>query len=169
MERYSSLFPFVFLFAFLATPVLGQDTRTVIVDQPDSPIRVSEYSAEYQERDSYQSEGVSHEVTYTNTSDRNATALELGFVMFSVFNEFIDTASGVDMYGVEAGDDDDGTWVTNALNAFTFHTGVAFVRQLRYENGDIWEADMSVVEDRIQKIQSEFDASQLEKDEGESE
>lgn len=169
MKRYTSLFSLIILTALLATPVLGQDTRTIIVDQPDSPISITKFSAEYQERDSYQSEGVRQDVEFENTSSRNVVALEFGFVMFSVFNEFLDTASGVTLDDLEAGESDDGAWVTDFLNAFTFHTGVAFMRQLRYENGEIWEADMSVIEERVQKIQSEFDASQLEKDEGESE
>lgn len=169
MKRYASVFSTFFLTAFLALTTQAQGTHTVIVDQPNSPIALSEYAAEYQERNSYQSEGVRHDVNTKNISNRSIVAFELGFAMFSVFNEFMDTSSGVSMDGLDAGDDDDGAWVANSLNAFTFHTGVAFVRQLRYENGDVWAADMSVVEERIQKIQSEFDASQLEKDGGESE
>ena len=169
MKQLAVFASLLFFLASLSFSTQAQDTRKIVVEQPNSPISLSEYSAEYQERDSYQSEGVRNEVTYRNTSNRDIVAFELGFVIFSVFNEFLDNSSGVSMDDLEAGDSDDGGWVFNSLNAFTFHTGVAFVRHLRYENGEIWEADMSVVEDRIQKIQSEFDASQLGKDEGESE
>lgn len=169
MSRYASAAFLLFLFSSLITPVFGQDTRPIIVEQPDSPVSLSEYSASYQESGSYQREGVKHELSYQNASDRDIVAFELEFVMFSVFNEYMDTFGGVSMDDLEAGEDDDGGWVASSLNAFTFHTGVAFVRQLRYENGDIWEADMSIVEERLQKIQSGFDASQLEEDKDDSE
>jgi len=56
---------------------------------------------------------------------------------------------------------DKGTWVATALSDFTFLTGVAYVNRVRFENGEIWEADIKNVLSVLTAIQEGVEAEDI--------
>ncbi len=60
-----------------------------------------------------------------------------------------------------------GGWVARAYADFSFHTGVAYVSKVRFEDGEIWTADLDAIAQEMRKIEKDFDVKQLrKKDEG---
>ena len=50
-----------------------------ILEQPNSPVKIITYNAEYQKGTRYQQEGIRHTVSCHNISDRKIVALQFGF------------------------------------------------------------------------------------------
>ena len=138
------------------------ETRTIYASQPDSPVEVSFYTARYRERSPERPEGIHHQAGYVNRTDRLIVAMRLGFVSFSVFNEFIDRTYGVDISDVKPGEEGGGLWVERFARAdFSFLTGVVFVDRVRFEHGDIWVADREAVVSQLREVQQDFDEAVL--------
>lgn len=166
----------LFLCSFIAATAYGQDPQPmrplkpvhnpatpphIVIDQPEAPLRILSYNAEYQERGNYSREGIKHSVEYENTTERQVFALQIGLVSFSVFNEFLDRTGGVSMSKLAPGKRAKGAWVASALSDFTFHTGVAYVSKVRFVNGEIWTADLEVILEELRKIEADFDEARL--------
>jgi hypothetical protein len=147
--------------------VAAQDKVSKIIDQPTAPLKILSYQANYQERSSYRSEGIRHVLEYQNVSDRKIVAVQIGLVPFDIWNEFLDKTGGVSMQTIAPQAKEKGEWLANAYADFSFHTGVAYVSKVRFEDGDIWTADLSAIANEMRKIEKDFDASRLKKkDEG---
>jgi hypothetical protein len=54
-------------------------------------------------------------------------------------------------------------WVATSYADFSFHTGVAYVSKVRFDDGEIWSADLTSVVLELRKIEKDFDASRLKK------
>lgn len=80
-----------------------------------------------------------------------------------MFNEFIDRTQGVSIEEITPGGTDKGTWLASALADFSFLTGVAYVSKVRFDNGEIWAADLDHIGQELAKIEKDFDVSLLEK------
>jgi hypothetical protein len=138
--------------------------ETKIISQPNSPIKISSYSATYESTESrYTDRGIHHEVEYENSSQKNIVAIEFGLVAFDIWNEFLDRTGGITMTPLRVGSKTKGEWVASRYADFSFHTGVAYVSKVRFEDGEIWQADMSAILLEMRKIQKDFDASKLKK------
>ena len=59
-----------------------------------------------------------------------------------------------------------GEWVASAYSDFSFHTGVAYVSKVRFEDGEIWSADLSAIVVELKKIEKDFDVNRLRKKDG---
>lgn len=142
--------------------LVGQEEpQTSVLDQSAPPIEIVSYQADYQEGGTYSREGISHELEYRNSSDRPVRAVKFGLLSFNVFNDFLDRTAGIDMDKMSAGDTANGTWISTAYAAFSFFSGVAYVEQVRFLDGDIWEADLDAIAAQVRDIEADFKADRL--------
>ena len=106
-----------------------------------------------------------------------------------MFNEYLSLKKGFRIQDVDPGDEDEATWNDYGFNDFNdserpvpwcdgpsynrrgfttqFLTGVVYVDRVRFENGDIWAADLQLISDRLAQIEENFDLTVItgEKDE----
>ena len=168
MKRY---FAIAFIIAASGLSAIAQRTTTAtrIINQPTSPIKIISYNAVYIGSSStYVSRGIHHNLEYENASVRTVVAVQFGLVSFDIWNEFLDRTGGVTMETIEPGSKEKGKWVATSYADFSFHTGVAYVSKVRFDDGEIWSADLPSVVLELRKIEKDFDASRLKKkDDGE--
>lgn len=163
MRRHFSLMGLLLLVC-VAGQAQRPKTETKIIEQPNSTIKIASFSATYiGTRSTYAAQGIHYELQYQNTSTKNIVAIEFGLVAFDIWNEFLDRTGGIDMTPVAAGSSDKGEWVASRYADFSFHTGVAYVSKVRFEEGEIWTADTNAILLEMRKIQKDFDASKLKK------
>ena len=67
------------------------------------------------------------------------------------------------MSSLAPGAKDKGEWVASRYAGFSFHTGVAYVSKVRFDDDEIWVADLTDVLAEMKKIEKDFDASRLKK------
>ena len=154
------------LIGFLALVTVGYvfaiEPIYKIIIQSNSPLEITSYSAKYQKgRGSYSRDGIRHRAEYRNKSGRRVVAVQIGFVSFNVFNEFLDRMHGVSITEINPNQLEKGTWNATALADFSFLTGVAYISKVRFENGEIWRADLEYITEELRKIEEEFDISML--------
>ena len=138
-------------------------SRAIIVPQPNSPVSITAYKAGYTPGVSgYSREGIHHGLQYTNRSDKQIVAIRFGLVSFDAFNQHIGTTGGIELDDLQPAQQAKGDWVQSAYSDFAFLTGIAYVSKVRFADDQIWIADMSVVLSELRKIQSDFDAKELE-------
>lgn len=135
-----------------------------VLNQSAVPVEITEYTARYQARSRYQSEGIRHEVSYRNASDKKIVAIQFGLLAFNIFNEFQDRLGGFTIENVGIGESESGAWVASALAEAAFYTGVAYVDKVRFEDGVIWSADEDEILEQIREIESDLDAEALGRD-----
>ena len=140
----------------------------VISDQPDSPLRLTEFDAWHQDSSPYggqynpgNPERINYEVEIQNVSDRKVVAYRLGFVSFDVFNQYLSRSVGQAVEDLDPGDDEKMGWSDQKSNSGGFHTGVIYVDRVRFENGDIWVADLQPIGDYLMQIEENFDLTVL--------
>jgi hypothetical protein len=129
---------------------------------------------------------VRYELEIQNVSDQKVVAYRFGLVSFSVFNEYLSLKEGFRIQDVDPGDEDEATWNDYGFNDFNdserpvpwcdgpsynrrgdttqFLTGVVYVDRVRFENGDIWLADLQPIGDRLRQIDENFDLTLLTED-----
>ena len=166
MKRY---FAIAFIIAASGLSAIAQRTTTAtrIINQPTSPIKITSYNAVYIDSSStYVSRGIHHNLEYENASGRTVLAVQFGLVSFDIWNEFLDRTGGVTMEAIAAGSKEKGKWVATSYADFSFHTGVAYVSKVRFDDGEIWSADLNSVVLELRKIEKDFDAGRLKKKEG---
>lgn len=148
------------------TAIAQETYESKILEQKDSPIVIEKYQSAYQRGSStYAREGIHHSVTYRNNTDRIIVAIQFGLVAFDIWNEFLDRTGGVSMDAVKPGGKESGAWTANAYGDFSFHTGVAYVSKVRFDNGEIWTADLEAVARQMREIEKDFDIKNLRKKE----
>lgn len=147
------------------TGYAGPKSTTKIVAQPDAPVRIVTYSADYVERTStYTEQGIHHRLEYQSSSQKPVAAVQFGLVSFDVFNDFIGRTGGISLEAMPPGGKAlKGGWVTRAYGDFAFLTGVAYVQRVRFADGEIWSADEIAIVAELKKIQADFDPSKLKK------
>jgi hypothetical protein len=137
-----------------------------IISQPDSPVKITSYQADYQRGSTYQREGIQHEVKYQNISQKKIVAVQIGFVSFDIWNEFLDQTNGVSMDKVSPGEDESGTWIATVYSDFSFYTGIAYVSKVRFDTGEIWLVNIDTIAQELKKIEKDFNVANLKKKEG---
>lgn len=161
------------LFLFSSLPALAQRVGvTKIISQADAPVEIKEYKARYEaaSNSTTYSRGnpdqVAHDVAYINKSGKKLAAVEFALVEFSLFNEYLGR-----LYGLAASDlptqnetkPKKASWVHSPYASFAFLTAVAYVSQVRFDDGQIWKADLTDVIGELKKIESDFDSNVLKK------
>ena len=132
-----------------------------ILAQEGAPIAISAYSAKYQPRGTYSREGIRHSVKYRNVSKRKIVALQFGLMAFNIFNEFQDRLGGYAIQDVDPGATADGAWIASARAESAFYTGVAYLSKVRFEDGEVWSADLDTITKQVQEIEAAFSVESL--------
>jgi len=158
------LLPILAVTALIASgqPVDAQAPRALIIDQPEAPVVITKYTARQLGTGKVES-GLNYRLEYRNRSERRVEAIEVGIVAFDIWNEYLDKLMATDLDSIGSGKSGDGSWIHDPAAAFLFHTGVAYVSRVRFENGDIWTADLDAVAENIRSVQSGFSAEMLKK------
>ncbi len=145
-----------------AVPAIAQAPRALIIDQPEAPVLITRYTARQIGTGKVES-GINYRVEYRNRSERQVEAIEVGIVAFDIWNEYLDKLMATDLDSLGSGKSGDGSWIHDPSAAFLFHTGVAYVSRVRFDNGDIWTADLEAVAENIRSVQSDFSVEVLKK------
>ncbi|HEX7516474.1 MAG TPA: hypothetical protein VF345_04225 [Chthoniobacterales bacterium] len=86
------------LLTFLLTVVICRAEKSVVLEQADAPLAITSYAATFQAelRNNYtpHSDQIQHAATYKNISSKDIVAIQLGFVAFDAFNNFMQNAGG---------------------------------------------------------------------------
>lgn len=160
----------------VATLAYGQSTKlesvSKILDQPNSPIKILTYKSAYGMHSKValvgeKTEGVRHQAEYQNVSERGILAVQLGYFMFDLFNEYLGDAGTIEMDLLKPGDKDKSDGV--ASYGATFLTGVAFVSKVRFADGEVWRANLDNIAQELAKIDKEFEISALKRKAGSEE
>jgi hypothetical protein len=166
MKRYFAV-AFIVAISWLSAIAQRTPTATRIISQPTAPVKIVSYNAFYIDSSStYVSRGIHHNLEYENASARTVVAVQFGLVSFDIWNEFLDRTGGVTMEDIAPGSKEKGKWVATSYADFSFHTGVAYVSKVRFEDGEIWSADLNSVLLDLRKIEKDFDAARLKKKDG---
>ena len=159
---------FLLIFLISVTPAYAIEPVAKVIEQPDSPLKITDYKAEYKKRGAFTGdiqEGIYQNVEYQNTGDKVIVAVRITFISFSVFNEFLDRTYGIEIDDMPAGKTGKGTWIARSLADFSFLTGLVYVDAIRFGDGTIWKADMETIGQELQKIEADLDLSKLSEEE----
>lgn len=140
--------------------VAAPGPKNIIVIQPNSPVGITDYKAEYEQAGSM-GQGINHAVSYTNRGRQRISAVRFGLVSFDIFNGFLGKLDGIAMNDVNVNRSQRSSWLQSPPNGFSFLTSVAYVDTVRFEDGSIWQADAETVLEELRKIDKTFDAKQL--------
>ena len=140
--------------------------KAIIIAQPNSPVEVINYTARFQRRSTYTTEGIAHSLEYKTRGAQKVVAIRFGLVSFDVFNRFLSKTGGISLDDLVPGKNQKGEWVSSPYADFSFLTGLAYVDMVRLEDGTIWQADEATVLEEIRKIEKDFDAKLLREREG---
>ena len=133
-----------------------------VLAREGAPLRISPYSAEYQRGGGRLSrEGILHEAVVENVTARKIVAYQLGLLSFNIFNEFQDRLGGYAIRDVAPGAIHEGSWLASALAESAFYTGVAYVSKVRFEDGEVWQADLEEIADQVRGIEESFTVESL--------
>lgn len=149
-----------------AAVMAGPPPKAIIIGQPNSPVEIIGYTARFQRRSTYMTEGIAHSLEYRSRSTQKVVAIRFGLVSFDVFNRFLGKTGGISMDDLVPAKTQKGEWVSSPYADFSFLTGLAYVDLVRLEDGTIWQADEATVLDEIRKIEKDFDAKLLKEKEG---
>jgi len=131
---------------------LPDDPRSVVLNQPEAPVHITTYEADYAGTRLFQSDGIRHEVDFRNAGDQRVVAVRFAFVMYSVFNDVIDDARGVLLDPLSPGRGADENWTHDPPDAATFHVGAAYVDKVRLADGTIWSADEEAISQQLDRL-----------------
>ena len=106
-------------------------------------------------------EGIAHVVEYRNVTDRKIVAVVFGLLAFDIFDESQDTVHGYTLDDLEPDKSDSSTWTRRSSMPAAFHTGMAYVVKVRFEDGEIWKADLEGIVEQINGINKDFSPDSL--------
>ena len=132
-----------------------------ILVQEDAPVEITFYVAMHQPRGTNSREGIQHSLRYRNVSKRRIVALQFGLLAFDIFNEFQDRLGGFTIQDVEPGEETYGSWLASARAEAAFYTGVAYLSKVRFEDGEVWSADLDQITRQVQEIEVGFSVDSL--------
>ena len=147
--------------ALTTHPIRAAEPKALVLTQAEAPVVITKYQNRYTRSDKADENGVSHKVDYKNRTDRRILAIEFGFVEFTVWNEHIETLVANDLDAVGGGKSGDGSWLHDPTTGFLFHTGIAYVSRVRFEDGEIWTADPEDIAAHMRSIESSFSVEML--------
>jgi len=166
------------IFILLAVPAYAKgktiDPVSIILDQPDCPITITMHKCHFEREDTmqynYHSARIAHEVNYKKVSEKDIVAIKFGFVEFDIFNDFLDSFSGLIVENpgiINVIERKDGiSFYNNTYHAFAFDrygTGIVYVSAVRFFDGTVWKADLDQVIDQLKKYESNLKKEDLER------
>ena len=146
----------------------AQGYENVTLSQPDAPLRIVDYEAEFvDDEDHYAEDGIMHRVEVQNASGQNVVAYSIGLVALDAFGDYMDSFVGYAVSAVQQGQTDHASWHQSVADAYSFEeygTGIAFVRAARFEDGTVWKAPMDQATPELKGYAPEFEPGFLESD-----
>ncbi len=140
--------------------IYGESNPVKVIKQENSPIEIIEYKAIFQREFSSEygsnPDQIAHSIRYKNLSSETIVAMRFGIVAFDMFNHMIGKFAGYAVETLDSSMEEKGDWVQSVYAAFTFQkygTGVAYVDAVRFENGKIWNLDLAMVVEDLQRIE----------------
>lgn len=123
-----------------------------IMEQPDSPIQITEFASSFGGRDD---DYIIFEARYQNATDRAVIGIKFGFIAYDLFDESLGGVAGVDIDrdGIGAGAVESGRWSTRARGVAQAHeTGIAYVQKVRFADGELWTADRTELQEKLEQL-----------------
>ncbi len=131
-----------------------------VVAQPDAPVVIDGYTCQYHASGAREG-GIRHVVRYKNSAARRTVAVQVGIVSFDAFDELIAASRGVSLEATRVNDHEEVSFLQSHPAAFSFHTGVAYVARVRFDDGTVWRADLPRVVESLRRVQHDFDPKDL--------
>ena len=135
---------------FLAIPVFGLDIATREIKFSDDPVKILETSAGLVEQ-KYGKELYCH-MKYVNQSNNAIDALSFRMLFYDVFNEYLDTISGVSIRRFPPGETEYSSWKPNIYKDWSTHTIVVFLDKVRFVDGTVWRRPEDEITLEINKL-----------------
>ncbi|MBA7497174.1 hypothetical protein ES702_07785 [subsurface metagenome] len=132
-------FVLVAVIFFLTVPAFGLNIVTKEIKFKDDPVLIQSTWAHFKE-ESYGKELYCW-IEYKNQSDKAINALSFRMLFYDVFNEYLDTLSGVSMDRLRPAQLDKGKWKSNVYKDWSTHTIIVFLDRVRFADGTIWRRD----------------------------
>ena len=138
---------------------------SLLLNQLDAPLEILDYSARYIEGANKGQQGhIEHQLTCQNVGDQAVVAVELTFLSFNLWNELFDRSKHTFVRALDSSEECEFKWpsqIEKDVDGSIFRTGVAYVSRLRFENGEIWSADLSEIAGVLEKVAPEISPSSL--------
>jgi len=134
----------------------GAQSRHVIMSQKDAPIRVVEYDAQIWGTGSEVGEGIRHDFRFRNDSDRGVVAVKFGVLSYDIFNEFQEETETIVVRDMEPAAQSRHGVVVFPVEPTAFHTGLLYVRKVRFLDGEIWEVSPEDLDAMIRAFEEEL-------------
>lgn len=138
--------------ALLAVSSAVAQPNNKIVSQDDAPLLMRRF-----ETDNSDSR-ISFEVQYRNIRDTTLKAIQFGFMSLDPFNSVVMLGYATHIDDLESyqqtEDANEVSYQFYEALAENHYTGIIFVNQLRFEDGEVWEADKQQVLDEIGEMQN---------------
>lgn len=138
---------------------------TIILNQPESPLSITSFSASYQEGGRYTSEGVRYDVSFKNISEKRVVAYAFDFFSFDVFNRKLGRPlEGFSVTTITPNSNGNGAWIQRMSSPALFKyygTAVAYVARVRFEDGAIWSYDADAILSQLQEFESSLTLEDL--------
>ena len=147
----------VITLALIVPASANLDTRSIVIEQPGSPINVVSYESGLARGSRISMRGsppvaIEHQLRYANPGSETIVAVPFGFAGFNVFDEFLSHYAGLAVDDLEPSAEDEYRWVFEGTADFSYLTGAVFGRKVRFESDRIWEADMEAVAASLETI-----------------
>lgn len=125
----------------------------------DCPVEIEDYFCNYNGGTGMSTiVNIGHGATIKNRSNRNIIAVSVGYLSFNVWNEFLDVMFCEKVTTIAPNQKIKTLGcVKEHPKTHTFFTGVAFVWRVRFEDGEIWNADRDFIINKLNKLPVTFD------------
>lgn len=141
---------------FVGSAQAQEDVQRVVLDQPSSPLEISQYLSVGFDR------AITHSVNVKNITSREIIAYQMGLLSFSVFNEFLDRLGGYAIESLAPGEEKRSSWESRESNASLHYTAVAYVSKVRFADGEVWEANhIEVIMPQLREIAKSLEIDDL--------
>jgi len=127
-----------------------------VLEQPDAPVSVRRYEPEQMSFGPEIGDQVHHEVRVRNDSDRVVVAVKIGVLTYDIFNEFMESAEGIFVVDLHPGKRKTHYMRTYHEDSSHFLTGLTYIAKVRFQDGEIWEANGAGLDAGIQAFEAEL-------------
>jgi hypothetical protein len=138
---------------------------SIQLNQLDAPLEILEYSARFTEDPTNrEAGGIEHRLMCQNVGDQNIVAVEMTFLSFNLWNELFARSKHTFVRPLHADEEVELKWLVplgESIDGSLFHSGVAYTSRLRFENGEIWSADLSEIALVLEKVAPQLSPSSL--------
>jgi len=134
-----SVFALASAIFFLTVPAFGLNIVTKEVKFTDDPVEILDTWAHLKEEN--YGKDLYCFVEYINRSENTIDALSFRMLFYDVFNEYLDTISGISISKLPLGKGERGRWKPNIYKDWSTHTIIVFLDRVRFADGTIWRRD----------------------------